>query len=24
VKRHIPKALVTKLGQQPSNDQLQH
>lgn len=23
-RRHIPKPLVTKLGQQPSNDQLQH
>jgi hypothetical protein len=24
VKHHIPKPLLTKLGQQPSNDQLQH
>jgi hypothetical protein len=24
VRRHIPKALVTKMGQQPSSDQLQH
>jgi hypothetical protein len=24
VRRHIPKALVTKMGEQPSNDQLQH
>jgi hypothetical protein len=23
-RRHIPKALVTKMGQQPSNDQLEH
>jgi len=23
-RRHIPKALVTKMGQQPSDDQLQH
>jgi hypothetical protein len=24
VKQHVPKPLLTKLGQQPSNDQLQH
>jgi hypothetical protein len=24
VRRHIPKALLTKMGQQPSSDQLQH
>jgi hypothetical protein len=24
IRRHIPKPLVTKMGEQPSNDQLEH